>query len=69
MDAFLADHSILNGYKKDDRLILSPGFAPQDYVVCAKAGSSLGERVNEAVRARLQDGTVDALIEKWGNET
>lgn len=66
VDAFLADGSILTGYRSDDRLILNDVFSTQQYGVCTKKGSSLSGRVDEAIRTWQEDGTLTALCEKWG---
>ena len=66
VDAFLADHSILSGYRSDEREILRDAFATQHYGVCTKKGSSLSARVDEAITEWLADGTLDALCQKWG---
>ncbi len=66
VDAFLADGSILTGYRSDERRILNDVFAVQNYGVCTKKDSSLSARVDEAIKTWQQDGTLAALREKWG---
>ncbi len=67
VDAFMADGSILSGYMQDDRLLLPVRFSLQQYGVATPKGSRLTAKVNETVRARLEDGTIDSLIKRWGN--
>lgn len=55
MDAFVADRSILSGYIRDDRRLLPDMFSKQDYGVCTKKGSSLSEKVDEAVQTKIED--------------
>ncbi len=67
VDAFMADGSILSGYMQDDRLLLPVMFSQQQYGVATPRGSRLTAKVDEAVKARLEDGTIDGLIKRWGN--
>lgn len=66
VDAFVADHSILSGYTKDDRVVLPDKFAEQEYGVCTKKGSGLSQKADEALRKRTEDGTLKGLVNKWG---
>lgn len=66
VDAFLADQSILSGYRTDDRVLLEDAFAIQQYGVCTQKGSALSARVDEAIRTWKADGTLAALRERWG---
>lgn len=66
VDAFLADQSILSGYRSDDRMIMEDAFAIQQYGVCTRKGSALSARVDEAIQTWKADGTLAALRERWG---
>ncbi len=67
VDAFVADRSILSGYIGEDRVVLPDKFSEQEYGVCTKKDSALSAKVDEAVKKRLKDGTIEKLIDKWGN--
>lgn len=67
VDAFVADRSILSGYIREDRVVLPDKFSEQEYGVCTKKDSALSAKVDEAVKKRLEDGTIGTLIDKWGN--
>ncbi len=65
VDAFVADGSILSGYMGDGRILLPDKFAEQQYGVCTRKGSNLSSRVAEAVRRRIEDGSIEKLRQKW----
>lgn len=67
VDAFTADWSILSGFRGAGRTILEETFSAQEYGVYTTKNSSLADRLDEAVEARLADGTIDRLKLKWGN--
>lgn len=67
VDAFTADRSILNVYMNDARVCLPDQFSPQEYGVCTVKGSSLSAKVEKAVQAILDNGTMDELVQKWRN--
>ena len=67
VDAFIADWSILSGFRGEGRTILSETFSMQEYGVFTQKNSPLAERIDAAVANRLADGTIDGLKTKWGN--
>lgn len=66
VDAFLADHSMLSGYMNDGRVILPDEFSTEEFGVCTQKGSALSVQVNEAIHNRLEDGSIQRLMTKWG---
>ena len=67
LDAFIADWSILSGFRGTGRTILEETFSTQEYGVFTKKNSPLADRIDEAVKNRLADGTIDSLKMKWRN--
>ena len=67
VDAFIADWSILSGFRGTGRTILEETFSTQEYGVFTKKDSPLADRIDEAVKNRLADGTIDSLKMKWRN--
>jgi len=66
-DAFSVDKSILMGYVSDSTMILEEGFKPQEYGIATKFDNKdLAAFVNDFVAELKADGTMDALMEKWG---
>ena len=51
----------------DDKRSVLEGFvvAEQSYGVATQKGSELSAPVAEAVQGMLDDGTIDALVDKW----
>lgn len=67
VDAFSVDRSILTGYLDDTTMLLSTQFAPQEYgVATKKSNTQLADQIDQAIGAMQDDGTLDALVEKWG---
>jgi len=67
VDAFSVDKSILMGYVSDSTMILEEGFKPQEYGIATKFDNKdLAAFVNDFVAELKADGTMDALMEKWG---
>ena len=67
VDAFSVDKSILSGYVTDASVILPDGFSPQDYGIANKLGADgLTEYVNEMLASMEADGSMAALLAKWG---
>ncbi len=67
IDAFIADWSILSGFRGMGRTILEETFSAQEYGVFTRKDSPLADRIDEAVKNRLADGTIDSLQMKWRN--
>lgn len=66
IDCFSVDRAILSGYVNDSNMILDDRFAEQDYgVASAKENEGLAKLVDDKVKAMLDDGTIDKMIEKW----
>lgn len=67
VDAFSVDKSILSGYVTDTSVILPDGFSPQDYGIASKKGTDgLTTYLNDMLSTMGTDGTMAALLEKWG---
>lgn len=66
VDAFCVDKSILAAYKTDDRDYITDTFAPQDYGVATKKDSELSAKIDELIVKWKNDGTIDALVKKFG---
>lgn len=66
VDAMVLDGAIAHTYMDDKRMIL-PDFevAEQSFGVATNKGSELSEPVAEAIQDMLDDGTIDALVDKW----
>lgn len=46
--------------------ILETAYANEDYAICVKKGNSeLLEKLNDAIAALIQDGTIDKIVEKY----
>ncbi len=67
VDAMVGDRSIVMGYKDEDRTALTGEFAIQDYGIATKKNSALSAQLSAALAKRIDDGTLDMLINKWGN--
>jgi len=66
VDAFSVDKSILLGYVNESTMILEEGFKPQEYGIATKFDNKdLAEYVNNFIVEIKNDGTLDALLEKW----
>lgn len=66
VDAMVLDGAIAQTYMDDKRHVID-GFvvAEQFYGVATQKGSELSAPVAEAVQGMLDDGTIDALVDKW----
>ena len=66
VDAMVLDGAIAKTYMNDERSILD-GFNVDEvsYGVATVKGSELSARVASAVQDMLDDGTIDALVDKW----
>lgn len=65
VDAVCMDGCIAQGYLNDDRAFLDAIIATQDYGVATQKGSALSQPMADAIQKFLDDGTLDALIDKW----
>ena len=62
VDAFCVDKSILAIYNTDSRSYISDEFAPQDYGIATKKGSTFSVLTEKLVTEWLGDGTIEGLI-------
>ncbi len=65
VDAVCMDGCIARAFMEDDRMILDETIDQQEYAVATQKNSELSAQVSEAISRMLEDGTIDALIEKW----
>ena len=65
VDAMCLDGSIAWGYADDSRSFVDMRIGEQPYAVATVRGSSLSAPIDGAVRALLDEGFMEALIEKW----
>ena len=54
---------------RPDLQIVGPIFMPEMYGIAIAAGSPLRKRINEALLAIYQDGTYDAIYDRWFPQT
>jgi putative glutamine transport system substrate-binding protein len=67
IDAFSVDKSILLGYQQEETLILSDGFDPQYYgIALQREQDQLTAYIDGLLLAMYEDGTLSALLRKWG---
>lgn len=67
VDAFSVDRSILNGYVDGSTMLLDTQFAPQEYgVATKKSNTALADRIDAAIAAMQDDGTLRGFEERWG---
>lgn len=66
VDAMVLDGAIAQTYMDDKRHMID-GFvvAEQSYGIATQKDSELSASVAEAVQGMLDDGTIDALVDKW----
>ena len=66
VDAMVLDGAIAKTYMNDERSILD-GFKVDEvsYGVATAKGSELSTHVASAIQDMLDDGTIDALVDKW----
>ena len=65
VDAMCMDGSIAWGYLDDDRSYVDMKIGEQPYAVATLKGSPLSGPIDEAVRALLSEGFMEALTDKW----
>lgn len=65
IDAACMDGMIANAYRNDDRDYIPLEIAEQSYGVATQKNSELSEAMAEAVQKLLDDGIIEALIDKW----
>ena len=65
VDAFCVDKSILAVYKIDGRSYIEDEFAPQEYGIATKKDSGFSAYCEDFIQAKLEDGTIDGLIEEY----
>lgn len=65
VDAVCMDGCIARAYMEDDREILEEKIGQEEYAVATQKDSELSILVAEAMQRLIEEGTVDALIEKW----
>ncbi len=65
IDAFCADGCIAQTFKTDDRSFLDFEIETQDYGVATQKDSALSQPVSDTIQEMLDDGTIDALKDKW----
>ena len=65
VDVACMDGSIAKTYFTEDRSLLDTEIASQQYGVATQKGSDLSRPVADTIQAMLDDGTIDALIDKW----
>ena len=59
------DKSILAVYKIDGRSYIEDEFAPQEYGIATKKDSGFSAYCEDFIQAKLEDGTIDGLIEEY----
>ncbi len=65
VDVACMDGCIARAYMEDDREILEDKIGEETYAVATQKDSELSAPMAAAVQELLDDGTVEALIEKW----
>lgn len=66
VDAAAMDGAISNTYMDDKRMLVEDfSVDPQEYAVATQKDSELSSRVSSTIQSMIDDGTIDALIEKW----
>ncbi len=65
VDAACMDGSIAKAYMTSDRSQLDFVIDMQEYGVATQKDSELSAEVDAAIKEMLDDGTIDALIDKW----
>lgn len=65
IDAFCVDKSILAVYKIDGRSYIEDEFAPQEYGIATKKDSGFSAYCEAFIQAKLEDGTIEGLIEDY----
>ncbi len=65
IDAVVMDQCLASTYLWEDRHFIDFTVSTQDYGVATKKGSDLSKPISEAIQSMLDDGTIEALIDKW----
>lgn len=66
VDAAAMDGAISNTFMDDKRTLVEDfSVDPQEYAVATQKDSELSSKVTSAIQSMLDDGTIDALIDKW----
>lgn len=66
IDAVATDTSIANNYLSDERTKIEGFNGPsQEYSVATLKDSALSEKVEAALQKLIENGTLDALVQKW----
>ena len=65
VDAACMDGCIARGFMNDDRMFLEETLSDENYGVATQKGSALSKPVADAVSRMLENGTMDALKDKW----
>lgn len=67
IDAMATDNAVAMAFMHEDRQKIS-GFnaGTQEYCVATKKGGELSEKVDAAIKEMNSDGTIEALVKKWG---
>ncbi len=65
IDAACMDASIAAAYMTDNRSLLDYKVAEQEYGVATKKDAELSSFVARTIQGMLDDGTIDALVDKW----
>lgn len=65
VDGACMDGSIAGTYMNEERSLLEVNVAEQEYGVATQKDSDLSEPVSETIQEMLDDGTIEAMIDKW----
>lgn len=65
IDAVCLDSSIAGTYMNENRLFLDTVIQRQEYGVATQKNSELSQKTKQAIQEMLNDGTIEALIDKW----
>ncbi len=67
IDAFSVDSSILQGYLDDKTELLDTDLGEQEYgIATSKKDPAFSKKINELLHEMMDDGSLDAIKEKWG---
>ncbi|MHB1315080.1 MAG: transporter substrate-binding domain-containing protein [Christensenellales bacterium] len=67
IDAFAAESALLRSYINENVIMLTQGYAEADYCIAAlKSNEPLVRLADEMLKRMEEDGSLNALIEKWG---
>lgn len=65
VDAACLDGSIAGTYMNEERTFINTVISEQEYGVATQKDSALSKKTAEAIQEMLDDGTIEALIDKW----